>query len=93
MPWHRQRESRGIKTMLADIRARHLARAVGDPFPGINAFAAPVFDHEGAVVLSVTAMGPERSFDPRWTSAIAKARLDCTDDISRRLGFSASARK
>jgi DNA-binding IclR family transcriptional regulator len=52
-----------IKTMLADIRARHLARAVGDPFPGINAFAAPVFDHEGAVVLSVTAMGPERSFD------------------------------
>jgi DNA-binding IclR family transcriptional regulator len=25
----------GIKTMLADIRARHLARAVGDPLPGI----------------------------------------------------------
>ena len=83
----------GIKTMLADIRARHLARAVGDPLPGINAFAAPVFDHEGAVVLSVTAMGPERSFDARWTSAIAKALLDCTNDISRRLGFSASARK
>jgi DNA-binding IclR family transcriptional regulator len=53
----------------------------------------PVFDHEGAVILSVTAMGPERSFDARWTSAIAKALLDCTDDISRRLGFSASARK
>jgi hypothetical protein len=55
--------------------ARHLARAVGDPLPGINAFAAPVFDHEGAVVLSVTAMGPESSFDARWTSAIAKALL------------------
>jgi DNA-binding IclR family transcriptional regulator len=38
---------------------------VGDPSLGINAFAAPVFDHEGAVVLSVTAMGPERSFDAR----------------------------
>jgi len=62
-------KSPGIKTMLADIRARHLARAVGDPLPGINAFAAPVFDD------------------------IAKALLDCTDDISRRLGFSASARK
>ncbi|HVD84688.1 MAG TPA: IclR family transcriptional regulator C-terminal domain-containing protein [Bradyrhizobium sp.] len=86
-------KSPGIKTMLADIRARHLARAVGDPLPGINAFAAPVFDHEGAVVLSVTAIGPERSFDARWTNAIAKALLDCTDDISRRLGFSASARK
>jgi len=86
-------KSRGIKTMLADIRARHLARAVGDPSPGINALAAPAFDHEGAVVLSVTAMGPERSFDARWTSAIAEALLDCTNDISRRLGFSASARK
>jgi DNA-binding IclR family transcriptional regulator len=60
----------GIKTMLADIRARHLARAVGDPLPGINAFAAPVFDHEGAVFLSVTAMGPERSsMRPRASAA------------------------
>jgi len=40
-----------------------------------------------------TAMGPERSFNARWTSAIAKALLDCTNDISRRLGFSASARR
>jgi hypothetical protein len=32
-------KSPGIKTMRADIRARHLARAVGDPLPGINAFA------------------------------------------------------
>jgi hypothetical protein len=31
----------GIDKMLADIRARHLARAVGDPLRGINAFAAP----------------------------------------------------
>jgi DNA-binding IclR family transcriptional regulator len=83
----------GIDKMLADIRARHLARAVGDPLPGINAFAAPVFDHEGAVVLSVTAMGPKSSFDARWTSAIARALLDCTNDISRRLGFAASTRK
>jgi Bacterial transcriptional regulator len=74
----------GIDKMLADIRARHLARAVGDPLRGINTFAAPVLDHEGAVVLSVTAMGPESSFDARWTSAIAKALLDCTNDISRR---------
>jgi DNA-binding IclR family transcriptional regulator len=65
-------------------QAPRLAHSVGH---------APVFDHEGAVVLSVTAMGPERSFDARWTSAIAKALLACTNEISRRLGFSASARK
>jgi len=96
-------KSRGIQSIEVGGRLlQALARAgepmmlrdlVRDPLPGINAFAAPVFDHEGAVVLSVTAMGPERSFDARWTSAIAKALLDCTNDISRRLGFSASARK
>jgi DNA-binding IclR family transcriptional regulator len=78
-----------LRNMRAEIRARHLARAIGDPLPGINAFAAPVFDHEGAVVLSVTAMGPESSFDARWNSTIARALLDCTNDISKRLGFTA----
>jgi len=34
-----------IARMLADVRRRGLARAIGDPLPGINAFAAPVFDH------------------------------------------------
>jgi DNA-binding IclR family transcriptional regulator len=75
-----------VANMIADVRARHLSRAVGDPLPGINAFAAPVFDHEGAVVLSVTAMGPEGTFDARWTSPVAKALLDCTNEISKRLG-------
>jgi DNA-binding IclR family transcriptional regulator len=79
--------------MLADVRARRLSRAIGDPLPGINAFAAPVFDHEGAVALSVTAMGPAATFDARWTSAIAKAVLDCANDISKRLGFTAAGRK
>lgn len=73
--------------MLADVRSRGLARAMGDPLPGINAFAAPVFDHTGTVVLAVTAMGPVGTFDARWESPIAKALLDCADAISRRLGF------
>ena len=30
--------------------APDLARAIGDPLPGVNAFAAPVFDHAGHVV-------------------------------------------
>jgi DNA-binding IclR family transcriptional regulator len=76
-----------IAKSLAEIRARGLARAVGDPLPGINAFAAPVFDHTGAIALVVTAMGPVGAFDVSWNSAIAKALLDCTAEISRQLGF------
>lgn len=73
--------------MLADIRKRGITRAIGDPLPGVNAFAAPVFDHSGAVVLSITAMGPAGTFNTDWNSPIAKALLDCANDISLRLGY------
>jgi DNA-binding IclR family transcriptional regulator len=75
-----------IDKILTDIRTRGLARAVGEPLRGVNAFSAPVFDHSGAVVLAITAMGAVGSFDVNWNSPIAKALLDCTNAISRRLG-------
>lgn len=75
-----------VDATLADIRKRGITRAVGDPLPGVNAFAAPAFDHSGAVVLSITAMGPAGTFNTDWNSPIAKALLDCTHAISQRLG-------
>jgi DNA-binding IclR family transcriptional regulator len=75
-----------IDKILADIRTRGLARAVGEPLRGVNAFSAPVYDHSGAVVLAVTAMGAVGTFDVNWNSPIASALLDCTNAISRRLG-------
>lgn len=60
---------------------------MGEPLRGVNAFSAPVYDHSGAVVLSVTAMGAVGTFDVNWNSAIAKALTDCTKTISRRLGY------
>ncbi|WP_440210828.1 IclR family transcriptional regulator domain-containing protein [Bradyrhizobium elkanii] len=72
--------------ILAEVRSRRLARAIGDPLPGVNAFAAPVFDHAGHVALVITAMGPEGTFDASWDSAIAAALRDCAGEISRQLG-------
>lgn len=82
-----------IDLLLRDVRKRGLTRAMGDPLPGVNAFAAPVFNHAGAVVLAVTAMGPVGTFDTDWNGPVAKALLDCTNTVSRRLGFSAETRK
>lgn len=83
-----KRETKGpaVDKILTDVRNRGLARAVGEPLRGINAFSAPVFDHSGAVVLSVTAMGAVGTFDVNWNSPVATALLDCTQAISRRLG-------
>lgn len=80
-----------VAEMLAEVRRHTLARAVGDPLPGVNAFAAPVFDHSGRVALVVTAMGPEGTFDPRWDSSIATALQVCARDISKRLGQGAAS--
>jgi DNA-binding IclR family transcriptional regulator len=76
-----------VAAVLTEVRAHGLARAVGDPLPGVNAFAAPVFDHTGAVMLVITAMGPSGTFRADWDSPIAKALRDCATGISRRLGF------
>jgi DNA-binding IclR family transcriptional regulator len=75
-----------VAEMLAEVRRHGLARALGDPLPGVNAFAAPVLDHAGHVALVITAMGPEATFDARWDGGIANALRDCVGEISKRLG-------
>lgn len=75
-----------IRADLAEVRERRLARAVGQPIPGINAFCAPVFDHSGHLALAITAMGPADSFDASWKGSMAQRLADCAADISARLG-------
>ena len=79
-----------VAEMLDEVRHHGLARAIGDPLPGVNAFAAPVFDRSGRVALVVTAMGPEGTFDAGWDSSIATALRDWAADISQRLGYGAA---
>jgi len=76
-----------IDPMLAEIRTRRMARAVGHPLPGINALSAPVFDHRGALALAITALGPVGSFDPAWDGPLAEALRECADRVSARLGY------
>jgi DNA-binding IclR family transcriptional regulator len=71
---------------LAEVRAHGLSRSVGEVVPGVNAMAAPVFDHTGAIVLAITAIGPAGVFDTRWDGAIAQALQGAADQASERLG-------
>lgn len=77
---------REFERELAEVRAHGLARSEGETLPGVNAIAAPVFDHEGQVVLAVTAIGPASIFDLAWDGAIAREVRGCAGRISRRLG-------
>lgn len=76
-----------LEKELKDIRRRGMARALGQPIPGINAFSAPVFDFEGNIVLAITVMGPLGTFDEEWDGKVAQALLQCCDAISAQLGY------
>jgi DNA-binding IclR family transcriptional regulator len=77
--------------LLADVRARGLARIAGDITPGINAMAAPVFDNRGYPAAVITAVGPAGSLDYGWSGAVATALRKRTGELSDKLGFTPSS--
>jgi DNA-binding IclR family transcriptional regulator len=80
-----QREE--LRTAIAEMQAHGVARAQGRPMPGVNAFSAPVFDHEGVPVLVITSLGHQDLFPAQWDSTAAQAVRVAAQEISRRLGF------
>uniref|UniRef100_UPI0032B2299E IclR family transcriptional regulator domain-containing protein n=1 Tax=uncultured Aquincola sp. TaxID=886556 RepID=UPI0032B2299E len=72
---------------LAEVRRRGLARAVDLSLPGVSALAVPVFDGRGAMVLSITAIGPSATFDSHWDGTLAAELRRVAGGLSRRLGW------
>jgi len=46
-----------------------------------------VFDSAGNLVLGITAMGPEATFDNEWNGRVAAPLRACAQEVSRRLGY------
>ena len=74
---------------LADVREHRISRAQDAAVQGVSAMAAPVFDGGGAMVLSITAIGPSATLDTRWDGPVAAALRRSASDLSRRLGAKA----
>jgi DNA-binding IclR family transcriptional regulator len=75
-----------LEPTLARVRERKLARAEGNPIPGINAFSAPVFDHTNSVTIALTILGASAEFDSSWNSALATECSEVAGRVSSRLG-------
>jgi DNA-binding IclR family transcriptional regulator len=76
-----------VEDAITETRRHGLSRTIGQPIPGINAFCAPVFDAAGHLVLGITAMGPEATFDNEWNGKVASPLRACALEVSRRLGY------
>lgn len=83
----RQPAPEALQVMIADVRRAGLARALGNPLPGIDALSVPVFDHSGNIALALTSLGPTTLFDAREDGAIAVALKECASAISAQLGY------
>ena len=70
-----------------DEYTRHgCTRAVGRPIPGVNAFSAPVFDHDGEPAVVLTLLGHQDHVPSAWTSAMATAVRQAAAAVSDKLG-------
>jgi len=80
---HRVKE---LREATDEVRAHGVARAVGRPIPGVNAFSAVAFDHEGEPAIVITALGHQDRFPSDWNSSAAQSVRDAAAEISNRLG-------
>ncbi|WP_280810569.1 IclR family transcriptional regulator [Variovorax boronicumulans] len=75
-----------FERQLQEVRAHGISRSDGEVIEGVSAMAAPVFDHTGAIVLAVTAIGPAGIFHTAWDGELARALKACAGTVSQRLG-------
>ena len=75
------------ESRFARIRRDGIDRALGAPIPGIDALAAPVFDHTNTVRLVVALIGSTGSFDSADGAMPAQRLLETTRQLSWRLGW------
>ena len=64
--------AQAVDDMLADVRARGMARAVDGMLPALAGSCAPVFDCEGRLVPGLLALGSIAHFDAGWNGRVAR---------------------
>ena len=76
-----------LDALTTEAREHGMSRAVGSVIPGINAFCAPVFNHDGKMALAITGLGPAGLMPSNWNGPMPNAIRDAAQTISRRLGW------
>jgi len=75
-----------LEEVTAEVKRHGVSRAAGRPIPGVNAFSAAAFNHEGNCALVLTALDHDERLKADWNSAGARAVRDAAAAITRRLG-------
>jgi DNA-binding IclR family transcriptional regulator len=76
-----------VRTLLEQTRQRQLAYVEGALVPGVNAIAAPLFDHKGRIAGVLGALGRTEELNVAYDGPVARALLSTATEISRRMGY------
>jgi DNA-binding IclR family transcriptional regulator len=71
---------------LHEVRRRRLARSIGERYPGLVSFAAPIFDRHSRVLLALTTFGLTATLPPAWDGPVPRALLKCALELTNRIG-------
>ena len=75
-----------LRPELTMIRRQGWAQSVEEYEAGLNAVAAPVRGHDGAVIAALSAAGPTYRLSPERLPAVAETVVAAADEVSARLG-------
>ncbi len=75
------------ESLLVEVSRRGLDRVEGDVVLGVDAVSAPIFNHAGKVIMTLTAIGSHGTVDISWDGPIAQAVRAAGRAASTRLGF------
>lgn len=90
LPWAGR--AKELEAIANEARRHGVLRAVGRPIPGVNAFSAAAFDHDGEPAIVITALDHEERLAGAWSSPGARAVREAAAAITARLGGTARPR-
>jgi DNA-binding IclR family transcriptional regulator len=76
-----------IESDLKQVRIRGYAVSLSERLVGAFSIAAPIFDHRGEVIGSLSISGPQSRWTEPLTQVYGRRVRDACSDISRKLGF------
>lgn len=82
-----------LAAALSTIRRRGYAVSDGEHFEMVRGVAAPVFDHDGRAIASVSALGVAARLTPEWIPDVAAGVVRTAGEISRQLGYQPGDRR
>ena len=76
-----------LPRILEQIRRDGMAISRDGMTVGLSAISAPVWDHSGRIIYTITVLGPSATLDARPDGPLAKATLEAATQLSKKLGY------